>query len=131
MFASTITDLGLAALMVLVGIAAIMVARTAKELKATLPGIKFEVGQINRAVNHVKPGEPTLIAQVGEIREWKDRQETLLREHMNTTKSLRETIFDRMDVVEDHMKEVKTHLGRIATTAEYPVVVDKLSLDLD
>jgi hypothetical protein len=37
-------------------------------VRASLPGIHLELGQVNRAVNHVEKNEPTLIQQVKDIR---------------------------------------------------------------
>ena len=67
LLASTIVDVGF--LFVLIGLAAaiVMVARVGSFVKAHLPGMELEIGQVNRAVNHVKPGEPTLIDQVRSI----------------------------------------------------------------
>jgi hypothetical protein len=66
--ASAIVDFGI--FLVLAGLAAaiVMVSRVAKAVKATLPGMALEIGQVNRAVNHVGPNEPTMIEQVKEIR---------------------------------------------------------------
>lgn len=68
MLSSAIVDLGI--FLVLAGLAAaiVMVSRVAKAVKATLPGMALEIGQVNRAVNHVGPNEPTMIEQVKEIR---------------------------------------------------------------
>lgn len=65
--ATTITDVGWVVLMALIGWAVLTVARTANDMRATLPGIKLEVGQINRAVNHVSPDESPLIEQVRQL----------------------------------------------------------------
>lgn len=74
LIATTITDVGFVILMALVGWAFLTVARTAKDMKASLPGIKLEVGQINRAVNHVALGEPTLIEQMRQLHRKVDSQ---------------------------------------------------------
>lgn len=99
--ASTITDVGLVILMILVGLSAYRISRSAKTLNATLPGMKFEIGQINKAVNHVKPGDPTLIEQVGELRHWKDRFTHEVR--------------DRLDAVEYRVKIVDNKLANLHT----------------
>jgi hypothetical protein len=65
---SGIIDFGI--FLVLAGLAAaiVMVARVARMVKAHLPGMQLEIGQVNRAVNRVGDGELTLIEQVREIR---------------------------------------------------------------
>lgn len=68
MVASLIVDLGIFAVLVGLAAAIVMVSRVAKTVKATLPGMALEVGQVNRAVNHIAEGEPTMIEQVKEIR---------------------------------------------------------------
>jgi len=67
-FASTIIDAGIFLVLAGLAVAIIMVARVARLVRASLPGIKVELGQVNRAVNHVGEGEPPLIQQVREIR---------------------------------------------------------------
>lgn len=68
MLASVLIDAGIFIVLLGLGVSIIMVARVAKIVKAHLPGMQLEIGQVNRAVNHVAEGEPTLIQQVGHIR---------------------------------------------------------------
>lgn len=93
MLASAIIDWGI--FLVLAGLAAaiVMVARVAKMVKANLPGMKLEIGQVNRAVNHVAPGEPPLIQQVRDIK-------GLVADMNETVKGRFDKVNERLDRLE-------------------------------
>jgi len=59
---------GLLIVMVGLAVAIVIVSKVAKTIRADLPGIKLEVGAVNRAVNNVASNEQPLIQQVREIR---------------------------------------------------------------
>lgn len=67
MFASAVIDWGIFVVLVGLAIAIILVARVARMVSASLPGIHLELGQVNKAVNHVQDGEAPLIQQVRNI----------------------------------------------------------------
>jgi uncharacterized phage infection (PIP) family protein YhgE len=62
--AAELLDWGIFFVFMALAAAIVMVARLANMVKAHLPGISVEVGQISRSTNGVKDGEPKLIDQV-------------------------------------------------------------------
>lgn len=67
LLAGAILDSGFFIVLVGLAIAIVMVARVGSFVRAHLPGMQLEIGQVNQAVNHVSPGEPKLIDQVRAI----------------------------------------------------------------
>lgn len=77
-----------AALVLAIAVAWVLFTRAAKsmtaqvgQVKVSLDGITTEVQQINRAVNHVEPGEATLVQRVRVLeqhQQWVRRTLTLL-----------------------------------------------------
>lgn len=84
MFASTIIDIGIFLVLAGLAVAIVMVARVARLVRASLPGIKVELGQVNRAVNHVTDGEPPLIQQVRQIKGCVEGLSSTFRDEMSS-----------------------------------------------
>lgn len=96
MVASTIVDLGIFAVLLGLAAAIIMVSRVARTVKANLPGMALEIGQVNRAVNHIAPGEPTMIEQVKEIRTLVHKVDSDLR-----------SVHNRLDTLENAVVSIR------------------------
>lgn len=93
MAGSAIIDVGIFLVLLGLAVSIVLVARVARMVRASLPGIHLELGQVNRAVNHVEKGEPTLIQQVKDIRaSVSDLSEAFCREFSS--------IHHRLDVLE-------------------------------
>lgn len=107
-----LTDVGILALCLALSAAIIMVARFSKFMRASVGGMKVELGQVNKAVNHVQPGEPTLLQQVRDLG-------GMMKEHMDKADARFEDLGGRVDALgtkvdvitwrfEEHVKSLQT-----------------------
>ena len=75
-----------------------------------------EVGQINKAVNHVEPGESTLIQKIRDLG-------SMMENHVETTTQRFDHVNDRIDALTEGAIQLTSrfdeHLGR---TGEVPAI---------
>ena len=124
---SIITEGGVSIAIVVLGLAlGFAIIKGSKEIKANFMGLKVEVGQINRAVNHVDPGEPTLIQQVRDLRSAQDTA------HIETQKSREKfgrIVDEKFSLMENRMDRLDQKLSTSSRTLVDEELAAKLDLD--
>jgi len=115
MLATDITDLGILCLCIALSVAIVMVARFARFMRASVGSMNVEVGQINRAVNHVEPGEPTLIQQVRDLAENHAQHVSDVQENSQRMSHTAERLTDRLDGLTVRVDRVDAKLNHMMT----------------
>lgn len=118
--ASTIVDIGFLVVLVGLAVAIVMVARVGSFVRAHIPGMQLEIGQVNKAVNHVSPGEPKLIDQVRIIakdqKELKDEFGAHIKdaaEHRGIEREEFRKINEKIEQESEKLEIVMTHVGKL------------------